>query len=106
VQGHGIYVSSVLRPAVVSVYDKCRGWDDTKILDKAYRANYILITNDIGFGTLIFQQKIPHRGVILLRLDDELPTNKIDVLKRVLDLHGDLLQDRFTVASEKAIRIL
>jgi predicted nuclease of predicted toxin-antitoxin system len=90
---------------VFSVYDECRGWDDSVILDKAYKENYILITNDKGFGTLIFQQKILHHGVILLRLDDELPANKIDVLKRVLLLHGDLLQDRFTVASEKAIRI-
>jgi predicted nuclease of predicted toxin-antitoxin system len=90
---------------VVSVYDECRGWNDTMILGKAYKEDYILITNDKGFGTLIFQQKIPHHGVILLRLDDELPANKIDVIKRVFLLHGDLLHNRFTVASEKTIRI-
>ena len=90
---------------VISAFSECRGWDDAKILDIAYRKKYILITNDKDFGALIFQQRLKHGGVILLRLENELPSNKIVVLKHVLELHGKSLQDHFTVASEKTTRI-
>jgi predicted nuclease of predicted toxin-antitoxin system len=82
---------------VVSVY--------ARLLDKAFKEDFVLVTNDKGFGTLIFQQKLPHRGVILLRLDNESPTNKISVLERVLEQNGEMLRDHFTVASEAIIRI-
>jgi predicted nuclease of predicted toxin-antitoxin system len=90
---------------VISAYRECRGWDDTELLELAHKKNYILITNDKGFGALIFLKRLNHRGVILLRLDNELPSNKITVLEHVLELHGNSLQDHFTVASEKTIRI-
>ena len=53
---------------VICVYDECRGMEDTDILEKAFRENYILITNDKDFGTLIFKQQLQHHGIILLRL--------------------------------------
>ena len=67
--------------------------------------NYILITNDKDFGDLIFRSRRPHKGIILLRLDDGRPENKINVLKRVLDSHSDSLSDNFTVVTEKSIRL-
>lgn len=48
----------------------------------------------------------PHKGVILLRLKDERPKNKIVVLKRVLELYSDELFNNFTVVTEKTVRII
>jgi uncharacterized protein (DUF433 family) len=33
----------------------------------------ILVTNDKDFGEKVYRERLPHRGVILLRLDDERP---------------------------------
>jgi predicted nuclease of predicted toxin-antitoxin system len=60
---------------VISVYDEIRGADDRKVIEKAYEQNRILITNDKDFGELIFREKKPHKGVILLRLEDERAAN-------------------------------
>lgn len=35
---------------VFSVYDEARGLDDEDVIQKAYAENWILITNDKGFG--------------------------------------------------------
>jgi predicted nuclease of predicted toxin-antitoxin system len=80
--------------------------DDERILEKAYHGNYILITNDKDFGELVFRMMKPHKGVILLRLKDERPKNKIAVLKRVLELYSDELFNNFTVVTEKTVRII
>jgi len=75
---------------VFSVYDKARGLDDESIIERAYHGNYILITNDKDFGELVFRMKNPHKGVILLRLQDERPKNKIAVLQRVLESYSTI----------------
>ena len=52
------------------------------ILRKASEENWILITNDKGFGERIYRERHPHRGVVLLRLDDERAANKTKTLGR------------------------
>lgn len=90
---------------VFSVYDETRGLDDESIIKKANLENYILITNDNDFGELIFRRRESHKGVILLRLEDERTENKIAVLQRVLEAHSDKLRSNFIVVTEKFIRI-
>ena len=91
---------------VLSVYDELRGLDDESIIERAYRGDYILITNDKDFGELVFRMMKPHKGVILLRLKDERPKNKIAVLKRVLELYSHEILNNFTVVTEKTVRII
>ena len=95
-QGHDIF----------SVYDKARGSDDVTILKIANKDNYILITNDNDFGELIFRQKKPHKGIILLRLDDNRPKNKIEVLDKLLQSYSKQLKNNFVVATEQKVRII
>jgi len=90
---------------VFSVYDENPGISDKKILQKATLDNYIIITNDKDFGELIFLHKLPHKGVILLRLENENSNNKINVLKKILKLYINELENKFIVASENSIRI-
>ncbi|OPX34635.1 hypothetical protein B1H10_03160 [candidate division KSB1 bacterium 4484_188] len=91
---------------VFSVYDEARGSDDESILIKAYSENFVLTTNDKDFGELVFRLKKQHRGIILLRLEDERSANKIAVLQRVLKLHSDKLPNNFLIATEKTVRII
>lgn len=95
-----------LRHDVFSAYDETRGLDDDRIIEKANLENYILITNDKDFGEIIFRMRKPHKGVILLRLEDERSENKIAVLRRVLELHSDRLANNFVIVTEKTIRIV
>jgi predicted nuclease of predicted toxin-antitoxin system len=66
----------------------------------------ILITNDKDFGEMIFREGKPHKGVILLRLDDESTSNKIRVLGLLFAQHFDQLAGNFVVATESTVRIV
>lgn len=88
-----------------SVYGEARGLADEAILTKAFLEQRILVTADKDFGEQIFRQRKPHCGVILMRLADERPHVKIEVIRRLLAAFDEKLIDQFTVVSEDAVRI-
>jgi predicted nuclease of predicted toxin-antitoxin system len=90
---------------VFSVYDEARGLDDEAVLQRADAEGRILITNDKDFGELIFREGLPHKGILLLRLENQAPAKQIAALQRVLAGHGDQLANHFAVVTESAIRI-
>ena len=89
---------------VYSVYEQSRGMPDNDIIQKAYTENWILITNDKDFGDKVFRNGRLHRGVILLRLEDERSSAKIEVLSPLLERFTDRLPDAFVVVTEKQVR--
>jgi predicted nuclease of predicted toxin-antitoxin system len=89
---------------VFSVYDEARGMDDDSVIQKAHLENWILITNDKDFGEKIYREGQPHRGVILLRLEDERAVVKIKTLQRLLQSHADQLPNQFVVVTETRVR--
>ncbi|MGK7896926.1 MAG: DUF5615 family PIN-like protein [Xenococcus sp. (in: cyanobacteria)] len=56
---------------VFSVYEEARGITDDLIIKKAFDKNWIVITNDKDFGEKVYRENLPHRGIILMRLQDE-----------------------------------
>jgi predicted nuclease of predicted toxin-antitoxin system len=94
-QGHDVY----------SVYDQARGLADTEVIRKGCGDNRVIITCDKDFGELIIRHRHAHKGVVLLRLKDEKPANKIRILTGLLARHRHQLPNRFTVVTEKDIRI-
>lgn len=94
------------RHDVFSVYEEAHGLDDDSVLQKAVTDNRILITNDKDFGEMIFREGKAHKGVILLRLENERAANKIKVLKRLLEQYADQLAHNFVVATEITVRIV
>ena len=89
---------------VFSVYDEARGLDDEAIIQKAYSENWILITNDKDFGEQVYRECHPHKGVVLLRLDDERAASKIETIRKLLESYADRLPDQFVVVTETRVR--
>ncbi|MFM5891158.1 MAG: DUF5615 family PIN-like protein [Dolichospermum sp.] len=103
----GVTVARWLREQdyeVFSVYEQARGIDDDTIIQKAFDENWILITSDKDFGERVYRDKYPHRGVILLRLENERSANKIYILQQILEQHQEKLVDSFVVVTENQIR--
>ena len=78
---------------------------DDEVIAKAFAEKRILITNDKDFGEKVYRQRRPHTGIVLLRLDDERPVNKINVMQRLLAGYGDQLAQCFVVATESRVRL-
>lgn len=89
---------------VFSVYEMARGMDDDAIVQKAFNESWILITNDKDFGEQVYREQKPHRGIVLLRLEDERAPSKIEVLQHLLDAYADRLPNHFVVVTEKSVR--
>ncbi|MGI4789146.1 MAG: DUF5615 family PIN-like protein [Janthinobacterium lividum] len=89
---------------VFSAYEQSRGSTDDVLIEKAFAENWILITNDKDFGEKVYRERMQHRGVIFLRLNDERAANKIFVLNRLLSQYADQLPDRFVVVTDDRVR--
>lgn len=89
---------------VFSVYDEARGMNDEAVLAKACAEDRILITNDKDFGEMVVRQQKRHRGVILLRLQDERAESKTDALRSLLASYAAQLPNAFVVVTETQIR--
>lgn len=86
------------------MFDDTRGIEDEEVIRKAYAENWILVTNDKDFGEKVYRERRPHRGIILIRLEDERAANKIEVLRRLLEEYADRLADSFVVVTDKHVR--
>lgn len=96
--GHNVTAVSVDYP---------HGLPDNEVLTLAHKEQRILITNDTGdFGALIFQQHLPHSGVILFRLKAEQAnlTLRKERLSYVLKNYGNQLH-HFIVVTPHRVKI-
>ena len=89
---------------VFSVYEEARGMEDEDIIRKACAENWILVTNDKGFGEKVYRERHPHKGVVLLRLDDERASNKVETMRRLLEGYAERLADQFVTVTETQVR--
>ena len=89
---------------VYSVYEEGRGMSDEEVIGKASEEGWVLVTNDKDFGEKVYRERHPHKGVVLLRLEDERVGNKIEVLKRLLEQYGEEIEGRFVVVAERGVR--
>ncbi len=86
------------------MYDEARGMDDPDVVQQAFAEHRILITNDKDFGERIYRERRPHRGVVLLRLEDERASAKVDTIRRLLASYADQLADHYVVVTEERVR--
>lgn len=77
------------------------GLPDPEILVLAERDGRILVTDDRDFGELVFQDGMPHAGVIFFRLGTTRIQVRIDRLNHVLAEHADQLNLFLTVTRDR-----
>jgi hypothetical protein len=56
------------------------------------------------FGEKVYRERHPHRGIVLLRLDDERTTSKIDALQSLLTDYAERIPESFVVVTETRVR--
>ncbi len=91
---------------ILAVADEMPQAEDPVILARAVAEDRVLITNDKDFGDLVFRSGQAHAGVLLLRLRDEMPANRVGVVRAVLERWADRLPGRFAVATENEVRFV
>jgi predicted nuclease of predicted toxin-antitoxin system len=104
----GAAVVEYLRAAghdVLAVAEVMLQAGDQAILARAAGEARVLVTNDKDFGELVFRSGHAHHGVVLLRLHDESPANRVRVMEAILEQYLDRLPAHFTVATEGRVRI-
>ncbi len=77
---------------------------DEDIIQKAFTENWILLTNDKDFGEKGYRKRRPHKGFVLLRLEDERTFVKVENIRRLLERTADPLSGYFVVVRESSIR--
>ena len=78
---------------------------DSAILDLAQREDRVVVTMDKDFGELVFRSQRPHRGVLLLRLEEQSAKASVPILSEILDRHASKLQGSFAVYQNEQLRI-
>jgi len=73
------------------------GISDDEVLQNAFVAGRILLTEDKDFGELVCRLKKPACGIILMRIDVEARSEKLPRLKTLIDKHAGLLPGHFVV---------
>ena len=85
---------------VLSALDIDPRTPDEVLLEMAYLAGRVVITEDKDFGELIFRLGLPHRGVI--RFVDMAVDEKIFLMKQLLENEAELLQQSPIIVVEPA----
>jgi predicted nuclease of predicted toxin-antitoxin system len=78
--------------------------DDETVLALALDEQRVLITNDIGFGDLVVRHRLPHAGILLLRLSSTDPNIKSERIGAALREHAAHLSE-LVVVSDGGVRI-
>jgi predicted nuclease of predicted toxin-antitoxin system len=102
------YYTSSLRKngyTVISISEGLRGIDDEDVLKFALENGALLITEDKRFGEMVFRDRLPTKGVVLLRFPDLHPFVVSDYIVDVLNKYGTNLFDKFSVLSAENFRM-
>ena len=87
------------------VAENCSGITDDEVLSFANRDNRVLVTNDRDFGELIFLQRKASSGVLLFRSSSEKSSDRVSLVRKLLQSFADRLEGNFVVVSDEKIRI-
>ena len=90
---------------VISIEEDVPSIPDNNVLSVAVKEDALLITEDKDFGDLVMLHKLPHRGILLLRLSGIETDEKIVRTLDVLRTYGEELKDSFTVLDVRRVRL-
>jgi len=79
---------------------------DEDLLQMASEEQRILITNDKGFGDLIFLQKKLNVGTILFRVKGQRSEEKVKLMRKLLMGYREKLLNHYVIISKSKVRII
>jgi predicted nuclease of predicted toxin-antitoxin system len=98
-----------LREANFEVFSICESLfsiKDKEVLKVANEQNALLLTEDKDFGELVYRFRLPNKGVLLIRLSDDLPRDfTVKIVVETVIKNYDLLTNSFSVLDDTKIRI-
>lgn len=89
---------------VLSIYNEARGLQDDQVIQWAYEGNWVLITSDKDSGELVYRERRPHKGVVLLRLENQRREYRVQAVRRLLERYGNRIPGSFVVVTEQKVR--
>jgi len=90
---------------VDSIAEVSPGLRDEVVLARAWQAGVVLLSCDKDFGELVYRQRLPHAGVLLLRLEGLDEIGKCDLTAQAITERGPELPGAFSVVTPDIIRI-
>ncbi len=79
--------------------------EDKDVVNLAVQEERVLLTLDRDLGELVHQSNSAHRGILLLRVQDQRPEMKIKILAHILDNFEHEFRDHFCVYHRGKFRI-
>jgi len=79
--------------------------EDEEIIRTAVSENRMVITMDKDFGALVYHSSMEHSGVLLLRLEDATGTEKLQIVKHIMNNYLDRIKNCFCVFQNDKFRI-
>lgn len=90
---------------VLYALEACPGASDDAILECAFSQSRLLLTEDKGFGELVYRLGLPARGIILLRFDVADRALKASRMRELLVQRGEQLHGSLVVLEVDKVRI-
>lgn len=78
---------------------------DPQVLRFAVEKNALLLTEDKDFGELVYRLRLPHRGILLIRIQESGGETKYERVVQELLAHADEMANAFSVLSDEKLRI-
>jgi len=89
---------------VLYIAEVSGGASDGEVLRRAQAEARLLLTEDKGFGDLVFRSDLPAPSVVLLRLDSEKHLLKWERLEAAIAAFGERFLGRYLVVEESRFR--
>ena len=98
-----VEVFEFLREQGLDVFDikeeRLFGLSDRAILEFAYAANRVVVSQDSDFGTLVFREQIPFWGIIYLRSGHSNQVIHVQTMKNLL-IYNPIVEYPFIIVGE------
>jgi len=91
--------------SVIAIAETFPSIDDTQVLQIAVDKNALLLTEDKDFGELVHRLRMPHCGILLVRIARLDNTEKSKRVCEVIETRGAELFNCFSVLTNDQLRV-